>query len=106
MILERFDGVVFIGDEMMHQIYTAFNILLRQDLMFGALAQWKMSDRERDGCRCANQYMKPDCTKFFVMGSDEVAQGDPTGTYRAPYICNRMLERGYSPGRDVIERGR
>lgn len=89
MILDRFDGVVFVGDELMHHIYAAFNILLRQDLKLGGLQQWKMSEKERDGCRCDRQYTQPDCSKYFVTSSDEVAESDSTVPYRAPYICNR-----------------
>src|SRR5437763_616749 len=41
LILERFDGVVFVGDETLQSIYAGFNILLRQDLGLGAMKQWE-----------------------------------------------------------------
>ena len=90
MILERFDGVVFIGDELVHQIYAAFNILMRQDLALGGLQQWRMSAKEKDSCRCDHQFTKPDCSKYYVSSNDEVAEEDAKSDYRAPYKCNRM----------------
>lgn len=90
MILDRFDGVVFVGDKIIHDIYAAFNILLRQDLALGGMQQWKMSDKERDSCRCSKQYTNPDCNKYFVTSNDEVGASDPESNYRAPYACNRV----------------
>lgn len=89
MILERFDGVVFVGDELIAQLYASFNILLRQNLAMGAMEQWRMSDKERETCRCGNQFVKQECSRFFVSANDQVAQHDSEGGVRSPYRCNR-----------------
>ena len=90
MILDRLDGVVFIGDDMVGQIYAAFNILLRQDLALGALQQWKMTKEQREACRCDSQYTRLDCSQFFITSNDEVGQSDADPTIRTPYACNRI----------------
>ncbi|KAI9869407.1 MAG: hypothetical protein M1813_000196 [Trichoglossum hirsutum] len=61
MILERFDAIIFLGDNMVRSIYSAFNILLRENAALGALKQWEMSDAERSACRCDNQFAKGEC---------------------------------------------
>ena len=90
MILDRFDGVVFIGDDLVAQIYAAFNIILRRDLTHGALQQWKLTPQQREACRCDYQYTKPECSQYFVTSNEDVgkAEGDPT--YRSPYACSRI----------------
>ncbi len=94
MILDRFDGVVFVGDDLIAGIYAAFNIFLRQNLAMGALEQWRMNDKERDSCRCSNQFTKSECTKFFVSSNFDVASHDSEGGYRSPYVCNRKSSIG------------
>ena len=89
MILERFDAVVFIGDDMLQHIYAAFNMLLRENLALGSLKQWQMSEAERDNCKCDNQIMKPECSKHAILNSEEVRKNDPGGGYTSPYHCDR-----------------
>lgn len=89
MILDRFDGIVFVGDDLMHQIYAAFNILLRQDLSLGALETWKMSEKQRQSCRCGRQYTSAECSKFFISSSQDVFEHDSKSDYNAPAFCNR-----------------
>lgn len=94
MILERFDGVVFVGDELIAQLYASFNILLRRNLAMGGMEQWRMSDKERETCRCGNQFVKQECSKFFVTSNEQVALHDSEGGVRSPYVCNRELSLG------------
>ncbi|KAI9723857.1 MAG: hypothetical protein M1828_004107 [Chrysothrix sp. TS-e1954] len=91
MIIDRFDGIVFIGDESIGSIYAAFNILLRHDLALGALENWKMTPRERDNCRCNNQFTRSECSEFWVTSSSETAahEADVNMDYRAPLYCNK-----------------
>ena len=89
MILERFDGVVFVGDELVAGIYAAFNILMRKNLALGALEQWRMEEGELQECRCRKQYTNPECSKYFVKSSEEVAKHDHEGGPPSPYLCNR-----------------
>ncbi|KAI9681363.1 MAG: hypothetical protein M1817_002646 [Caeruleum heppii] len=89
MILDRFDGVIFIGDTLLRHVYTAFNILQRENAALGGLKQWDMSDADLHTCRCENQFIKPDCSKFAVMDSEEVKKGDASSSHRSPYFCDR-----------------
>ena len=90
MILDRFDAIVFIGDNMLQNIYAAFNILLRENMAIGSLKQWEMSEDERVNCRCDNQITRPECSKYAVMDSEEVRKNDPGSGHTSPYHCNRM----------------
>ena len=89
MILERFDAIVFIGDDMMKHIYAAFNILLRENIGLGGLKQWDMSESERETCKCDNQFTKPECAKYIVVDSEDVRKNDLGSGHPSPYYCNR-----------------
>lgn len=89
MILERFDGVAFVGDDLVQNIYGAFNMLLRRNLAFGAVEQWRMDDKQINDCRCRKQFTNPECAKYFVKSSDEVAKHDSEASNKSPYMCNR-----------------
>lgn len=91
MILERFDAIIFLGDNTLRQVYSGFNILLRENVALGALKQWEMSEAERHSCRCENQFVKFDCAKFGVASSEEVTKNDVKGRHASPYFCERML---------------
>ena len=89
MILDRFDTVVFIGDSVLHHIYAAFNMLLRENIGMGGLKQWEMKESERSICRCENQFMKSECSKHAVLHSQEVIDNDGGSSHRSPYHCDR-----------------
>ena len=89
MILERFDSIVFIGDDMLKAIYSAFNMLLRENIGMGGLKQWEMSESERDGCRCDNQIIKPECAMHAILESEVVGANDGDSSHRNPYQCDR-----------------
>jgi hypothetical protein len=89
MILERFDGVVFVGDETLQSIYAGFNILLRQDLGLGALQQWEMADEELKTCKCENQFVKESCAKYLVSISQQVLTNAGNAKRPAAYTCKR-----------------
>ncbi|GAB1213386.1 hypothetical protein ATERTT37_002535 [Aspergillus terreus] len=57
-ILQKFDGVVFVGDESLADIYAGFNIILRQDLQTGSLRDWDMSPPQLEKCNCDAQFTK------------------------------------------------
>lgn len=69
MILERFDGIVFIGDEILRHIYMAFNILLRKDLALGGMERLRMDEKQRGACRCDYQFTKAECYDFTRLAS-------------------------------------
>ena len=89
MILERFDVVVFIGDDMLKTVYSAFNMLLRENTAMGGLRQWEMTETEREQCRCDNQVVKPECFGHLVMDSEEVRGHDEGSGHSSPYFCDR-----------------
>lgn len=88
MILERFDAVVFIGDDMVKHIYTAFNMLLRENIATGGLKQWELTGSERDACRCENQIVKPDCATHTITENSALRETDGSG-HKSPYYCDR-----------------
>ncbi|KAJ9661243.1 hypothetical protein H2201_006602 [Coniosporium apollinis] len=88
MTLDRFDGVVFIGDDMLHHIYAAFNILLREDLALGGLEHWRMSGEELRSCRCDNQFIRAGCKSSMVGSSEEVKKHNAGSGHGSLYACD------------------
>lgn len=89
MILERFNTIVFVGDEIAQSIYTAFNILLREDLALGGLQQWIMIDQDRKNCKCDNQFLNVDCFGYAIKNRDEVKKNEIDGDRKgSPYFCD------------------
>ncbi|KAL9019184.1 MAG: hypothetical protein Q9185_003565 [Variospora sp. 1 TL-2023] len=89
MILDRFDSVVFLGDETLQHVYSAFNMLLRENIALGALRQWDMKESERETCRCANQLTRPECLAYSVTDSQSVRLNDAGSRHNSPYYCDR-----------------
>jgi hypothetical protein len=106
-ILERFDGIAFVGDSSLQSIYNGLNILLRQDLAAGSLQTWDMDQATKDHCDCNIQFTNPACAKYFVTASDQVV--DNTPAKGSPYHCNRtphaLLKVDSSPApADVVDK--
>ncbi|MCJ1403410.1 hypothetical protein MMC11_006633 [Xylographa trunciseda] len=101
MILDRFDAVVFIGDSMLQNVYSAFNMLLRENVALGGLKQWNLKDNERSSCYCDNQFMRPECSGQSITSSAEVRENEGGSGHRSPYYCDRtphyFLSIGGSP---------
>lgn len=107
MILERFDAVVFVGDDTLQAIYNGLNILLRQDLATGALKDWDMSKDELDSCRCDAQFTTPACAQHLVTSSEQVNSNTPS--IGSSYACSRfphaLLRINGSPASsDIVKR--
>ena len=45
-IFARFEKVIVVGDSMMRHVVGALNVLLRQDLGYGAVTGWNFNDEE------------------------------------------------------------
>ena len=90
MILERFDAIVFIGDDMLKHIYAAFNMLLRENIAMGGLKQWELTEKERSICRCDSQLTKSECSKHAITASSALAENDAKSGHKSPYYCERM----------------
>ena len=86
MILDRFDAVVFIGDDMLRNVYAAFNMLLRQNFAMGGVKQWALQETDVDGCTCEQQIMESRCVSEMVKSSSEV-----NGKHAQSYLCNREV---------------
>ena len=90
MILERFDAVVFVGDDSLKPIYAAFNVLLREDMATGGLKQWELNEGQRDACKCDNQLAKPECSSHLIMDSEMVREKKEDGIgHGSPFACDR-----------------
>lgn len=87
MILERFNAIVFVGDDIAQSIYAAFNILLREDLALGSLQQWLMTDEERLKCKCDNQFLNNECRGYAIKNIDEVKKNEAGDRKGNPYFC-------------------
>lgn len=72
-IMSRFDGLLFMGDESLQTVYNGLNILLRQDLVHGALKT--VDSTLSKECRCNNQFIKQACSKHFVTDSHDLKEG-------------------------------
>ncbi|KAL3422417.1 hypothetical protein PVAG01_06573 [Phlyctema vagabunda] len=71
-ILERFQSLTFIGGletSASSAVYTALNILLREDVVFGGLLR---SDISHDECGCAAQLANKKCTKYRITTSSQL----------------------------------
>ncbi|KAL4893047.1 hypothetical protein BDV59DRAFT_31656 [Aspergillus ambiguus] len=71
-ILHKFDGVVFVGDESLADIYAGFNIILRQNLKSGSLRDWDMSQQQREKCSCDSQFTSASCLPLRITSSDQI----------------------------------
>ena len=89
MILERFDAVVFIGDDSFKQIYAAFNMLLRENMAMGSLKQWELDESQRDACRCDNQLTKSECSSHMIMESETVREKEDNVGHKGTFYCDR-----------------
>lgn len=89
MILERFDAIVFVGDDSLKQIYAAFNMLLRENMAIGSLKQWELNESQRDTCGCDNQLTKSECSSHMIMESQTVREKDDKDSRRSPFYCDR-----------------
>ena len=90
MILERFDTIIFIGDDTLKHIYAAFNVLLRENLALGSLKQWELTETDCVLCRCDNQFTRPECSAHILTDSREVADKDVSSGHRSPYYSHRQ----------------
>jgi hypothetical protein len=89
MVLERFNAIVFVGDDISRSIYLALNILLREDLTFGGL-HLNMDDEAWMSCKCDNQFID-DCDIRGIQSSEEVKNFVEEERIGSPYYCSRTL---------------
>jgi len=76
-ILSRFDKVIFVGDSMMRHVVGALNVLLREDLGYGAVTGWNFDDEETEKCFCMHQMDVKACSVQGVYRTSDVLKHDP-----------------------------
>jgi hypothetical protein len=76
MILQRFNTVLFIGDEVAQSVYAAFNILLREDLALGGLQSWNTNEQDKAGCKCNGQFLGTYCVGYTLSSSEDVKKNE------------------------------
>ncbi|OJK00892.1 hypothetical protein ASPACDRAFT_59709 [Aspergillus aculeatus ATCC 16872] len=86
-ILQRFDGIVFVGDDALADAYAGFNILLRENLATGSLRDWEMDKDLSQKCRCESQFTQAACLPLRITSSDQVDAQSRSPALRAPYSC-------------------
>ncbi|MCJ1303336.1 hypothetical protein MMC08_006144 [Hypocenomyce scalaris] len=81
-------------------------MLLRENIGMGGLKQWEMKESERSACRCDNQLIKAECSKYAVLHSQEVKDNDFGSGHRSPFYCDRtphvFLPISGSPAPDTL----
>lgn len=90
MILERFNTIVFVGDDIAQSIYAAFNILLREDLALGSLKYWAMTDEGWTRCKCDNQFVNSECQGYAINSRDDLKKNEAGKRKGSPYICEKI----------------
>ncbi|EYE97629.1 uncharacterized protein EURHEDRAFT_375457 [Aspergillus ruber CBS 135680] len=94
-VLQKFDGIAFVGDDTMTNVYAGFNLLLRENLASGALKEWDMSPEQREICRCDSQFTSKSCWPQRVTASDQVPAQDDTALTHSPYVCSTSTPHAY-----------
>ena len=89
MILDRFDAVVFVGDDSLKHIYAAFNMLLRENIATGSLRRRDLTQKDQTACRCDNQFTSPECSVQIATESQAISDGSTTTELKSPYYCDR-----------------
>ncbi|KAL3458248.1 hypothetical protein BJX64DRAFT_227574 [Aspergillus heterothallicus] len=90
-ILERFDGVAFIGDDSLADAYAGFNILLRKDLERGSVKEWELTSTLHASCRCESQFTSPTCSSARIFSSEELYSPHGIEGTGSPYSCSSRI---------------
>ncbi|KAL2872699.1 uncharacterized protein BJX67DRAFT_16128 [Aspergillus lucknowensis] len=96
-IMERFDGVAFIGDDSLADAYAGLNILLRKDLVRGSLKGWEMSGALHANCRCDSQFTNLACSSARISSSEEVYSQNGKEKTQTPYTCSTSTPHIFLP---------
>lgn len=107
-ILQKFDGVVFVGDEALADVYAGFNILLRENLEIGSLKEWETSREHGHKCTCDSQFTSASCLPLRITSSDDVYELAHKET-QSPYTCPNRISHTFvsvngSPSKSNHER--
>ncbi|KAL9111882.1 MAG: hypothetical protein Q9227_003732 [Pyrenula ochraceoflavens] len=76
-VLSRFEKVIVVGDSMMRHVVGAINVLLREDLGYGAVTDWNFSEKEKEECFCNHQFDVKACSLQGIYKTTDVEKHDP-----------------------------
>ncbi|KAH8205629.1 hypothetical protein TruAng_000123 [Truncatella angustata] len=85
-ILGRFSQVMLIGDSMLRHIVGALNILIREDLGYGAVTDWNFNKEESRDCFCLNQFNVKTCSVQGIYKTADVLAHDPKSL-----VCPKLI---------------
>ena len=87
-ILSRFEKVIVVGDSMMRHVVGAMNVLLREDLGYGAVTGWNFNDEEMEKCFCMHQMDVKACSLQGIYRTSDVLKHDPDS-----FICAKSTRK-------------
>ncbi|THC89466.1 hypothetical protein EYZ11_011091 [Aspergillus tanneri] len=90
-ILHKFDGVVFVGDKSLADVYAGLNILLRENMEVGSLKEWQIDEELGYKCSCDSQFTDASCLPLRIASSDELYEQEGKTT-QSPYICPTLSD--------------
>ncbi|KAI1864737.1 hypothetical protein JX265_008461 [Neoarthrinium moseri] len=76
-ILGRFSQIMLVGDSMLRHIIGSLNILIREDLGYGAVTDWNFSEGEKRDCFCINQFNVKTCSVQGIYKTSDVLANAP-----------------------------
>ncbi|ODM17718.1 hypothetical protein SI65_06506 [Aspergillus cristatus] len=94
-VLQKFDGIAFVGDDTLANVYAGFNLLLRENLAFGALKERDLSPEHRETCHCDSQFTSKSCWPLRITSSDQVPTKDDAALTRSPYVCSTSTPHAF-----------
>ncbi|SLM34720.1 hypothetical protein LPUS_03645 [Lasallia pustulata] len=92
-ILSRFEKVIFIGDSMMRHVIGSINVLIREDLGYGAVTDWNFSPEERKECFCNYQFNVKACSVQGIFKTADVVKNDPGSVACPANTIDVMIEQ-------------
>ncbi|KAI9716115.1 MAG: hypothetical protein M1812_005542 [Candelaria pacifica] len=92
-ILSRFEKVIVIGDSMMRHVIGSINVLIRQDLGYGAVTDWNFSPEERRDCFCNYQFNVKACSVQGIFKTADVVKNDPSSLACDAETVDVMIEQ-------------
>ncbi|KAE8384950.1 hypothetical protein BDV23DRAFT_165850 [Aspergillus alliaceus] len=94
-ILQKFDALVFVGDETLADVYAGFNILLRGNLATGAMRESELTNEQLEKCRCGSQFTSASCLPLRVTSSDQVEKQNGRKAPAGPNACSVSISHAF-----------
>lgn len=101
-VFGRFEKVIVVGDSMMRHVVGALNVLLRQDLGYGAVTGWNFNDEEKEKCFCIRQFDVKACSIQGIYRTTDVLKHDPD-SFACTKVTNSHTGETTSPVNLIVE---